>query len=562
MSDTVSTRSKTVSSTDSESTEGPLIEDRWTNNISYRQLVISSCIGILQVWWHPYLHDFARFLPFLFLYNLFSVFFAYPLFYLELALGVVTRKGVLNSWDMSPSARGIGIAMLITSTFTVLSLGVVSAWCLALTVHSMHSFLPWLHCAADANPPCAARHRPLPEGSETPAQSFFFNFVLNLKRNGLSDGLGNVVPELTVYYVISWILVYLIACKRIYSYSKMVLFKDALTYFSLVVCAVGVTRLNGASRMFTECDWGVLFNGFQVWREAIEYSFLQMCVSQGTLIMLGSYCPKQKQKLTNTAMLAFAVSKTCCTGTAFILGAVHGALHLDYDNSTRIWGGTSSSIVLWSDYVARIPGSQFWSFLIFFSLFVLSLSSMALLVQTIISTFTGRLVRKIRWAFLILICFLFCFIGILTLCTQGGLYILNFLMRWPVSKPRAPIAAVLTLVVTFVYGQTAFCEDVYFAVGEYPSVFLRICWALAPLILMSTFLSGKSYGLFEASIGWTLVSLTLLPIVIVMLLYLIFKFRVRVCIYKLFTRTAFLSNTPSHRRGIMSILLIKISFRI
>lgn len=57
-------------------------------------------------------------------------------------------------------------------------------------------------------------------------------------------------------------------------------------------------------------------------------------------------------------------------------------------------------------------------------------------------------------------------------------------MYWPVSKPRVPIAAAITVVVTYVYGQTAFCEDVFFAVGEYPAVFMRVCWALWPPILL------------------------------------------------------------------------------
>lgn len=60
---------------------------------------------------------------------------------------------------------------------------------------------------------------------------------------------------------------------------------------------------------------------------------------------------------------------------------------------------------------------------------------------------------------------------------------LNFLMNWPVTKPRVAVATVVAAIVTFVYGQTTFCEDVYFAVGEYPCVFLRVSWAVAPLIL-------------------------------------------------------------------------------
>ncbi|OWR53568.1 putative sodium- and chloride-dependent neurotransmitter transporter [Danaus plexippus plexippus] len=488
MSESLSSVTKTVTETvDTESTEDNLIVDRWTNNISYRQLVMSSCIGIVQLWWQPYIHDFRKLVPFLFLYNVFSVFFAYPAFYLELALGVVTKKGVLNCWDLAPVARGLGLAMLILCTFTALSLSAVSSWCLALVVHSFHSFLPWLHCASTANPPCAARHRPLPAGSETPPQSFFFNFVLKLKRDGLHGGLGSIVSELSVYYVISWILVYFIACKKIYSYSKLVLFKDSLAFFVLVWSAFGVIRLKGSSRMFYDCDWNVLFESFQIWREALEFAFIQMSVSQGTLIMLGSYCPKQKRMLGNTSVFAFGVSKISCSATALILGGAHGALNWDYDNnSTHIVKGSSASIIIWADFVARAPGSQFWSILTFFTLFVLSV------------------------------------------CSTGGLYILNFLLTWPVTKPRIPIAAVVAFVVTYQYGQSTFCEDVFYAVGEYPCVFLRVCWALTPIFLLITFVSGMASSPVPESVaGWSLVMTSLLPLAVLTFLFLVYKFRVR-----------------------------------
>ncbi|KPJ08035.1 Sodium-dependent serotonin transporter [Papilio machaon] len=478
---------------------------------------MSSCIGIVQVWWHPYLHDMKKFIPFIFLYNILSVIFGYPLMYLELALGIVTKKSAINCWDLAPVARGVGFAMLACCALTAFVSGAVSAWCLALLVHSAHAFLPWLHCAATAQPACAARHRPLPVGSETPAQSFFFNFILNLKRDGLKGGLGSVVPELAVYYVISWLLIYFIAFKRIYSYSKLflmffstnggwqakqsrlwstaifqghdysgfqlVLFKDVLTYFVLLVCMLGATRLSGAAAMFNECDWSVLLDGTQIWRDALEYSLVQMSISQGVLVMLGSYCPKAPHRLATTTLLTFLVAKTSCMGSALLLGAAHGALRTDYDNDTNVWSGSSSSIILWADYVARIPGSQFWSALVFFTLFVLSVSTTALLLQTIMSTFTGRSIRKISWAFLIAICVLFCFIGVMTICTQGGLYILNFLISWPVSKVRAPIAAVVALVISYTYGQTTFCDEIYFAVGEYPCMFMRISWARYPACL-------------------------------------------------------------------------------
>lgn len=77
-----------------------------------------------------------------------------------------------------------------------------------------------------------------------------------------------------------------------------------------------------------------------MWREAVEYSLIEMTVSQGSLVMLGAYCPKQKQPLGSTVLQAFAVSKTTCMLSALVLGAANGALQADYGNSTQVWSGT------------------------------------------------------------------------------------------------------------------------------------------------------------------------------------------------------------------------------
>lgn len=71
----------------------------------------------------------------------------------------------------------------------------------------------------------------------------------------------------------------------------------------------------------------------------MEYSLIEMTVSQGSLVMLGSYCPKSQHKLGTTAMLSFVVAKSSCMITALILGATHGALSKDYDAPTNIRPG-------------------------------------------------------------------------------------------------------------------------------------------------------------------------------------------------------------------------------
>lgn len=147
-------------------------------------------------------------------------------------------------------------------------------------------------------------------------------------------------------------------------------------------------------------------------------------------------------------------------------------------------------------------------------------------------------------------------------------------MYWPISMPRIPIAALLTALITYLYGQATFCENVLRAIGETPSIFVRISWAISPVILMVSLTSDNfnSYthfrwvisihisweknlsalnsrsryynvyirlqGFFCAGMGswphkdkvagWVLTVTILLPITGVMLCYLLFRCRVRV----------------------------------
>lgn len=42
------------------------------------------------------------------------------------------------------------------------------------------------------------------------------------------------------------------------------MYKDVTAFFLLLCCGAGAVRLDGAGRMFHDCDWSVLFNGFDV----------------------------------------------------------------------------------------------------------------------------------------------------------------------------------------------------------------------------------------------------------------------------------------------------------
>ncbi|KAI8426078.1 hypothetical protein MSG28_005038 [Choristoneura fumiferana] len=293
------------------------------------------------------------------------VFVGYPMFFLELVIGAVTKKGVLSAWDLAPVARGVGCSMLLTSAVTALALGVVAAWWLALAVHSAHSFLPWLHCAAAAQPPCAARHRPLTNDSETPANSFFFNFVLNLKRDDLEGGMGKIVWELYAYY--------------------LVLFKDVLAFFVLICCAIGCTRLEGAGRMF---------------REYLARSYrIRVTRDDGLSGDPG-----------DAGFLLSSTKGQDVPDCAVIVRGFKDLLH-----AHRFDPGCDARSSGVRNTVGGLRSSRPWKPVLVRP----DLLHSSLTVQTIMSTFSGRSIRKITWAFLIIICSLFCTIGVITLCTQN-----------------------------------------------------------------------------------------------------------------------------------------------
>lgn len=57
---------------------------------------------------------------------------------------------------------------------------------------------------------------------------------------------------------------------------QVVLFKDVTTYLVLLTFAIGAARLQGAGRMFQDCDWAVLLTNGQVGAKSFRsQSFLQ-----------------------------------------------------------------------------------------------------------------------------------------------------------------------------------------------------------------------------------------------------------------------------------------------
>lgn len=60
--------------------------------------------------------------------------------------------------------------------------------------------------------------------------------MLNLKRDDLEGGMGKIVWELYAYYVICWLLIYFIAVKKIYSYSKVFIRLIKPLSMPLVMC--------------------------------------------------------------------------------------------------------------------------------------------------------------------------------------------------------------------------------------------------------------------------------------------------------------------------------------
>nr|XP_056715889.1 sodium- and chloride-dependent neutral and basic amino acid transporter B(0+) [Euleptes europaea] len=546
----------------------------WSSKTDYLLSMVGYAVGLGNVWRFPYLTYQNGGGAFLIPYTIMLALAGLPLFFMECSLGQFASLGPISIWRILPLLQGVGVTMVMISTFVTIYYNVIIGYSLYYLFASFRSVLPWADCDPEwADELCSKT--PIVRSCNTTEKdgtivhanyswvqsqnltclngtSQFVNTQVpseqywNKKALQRSSGLGetgDVVWYLALCLLLSWLIVGAALFKGIKSSGKVVYFTAIFPYVILIVLLVRGATLEGAQEgieyyIGRQSNFTKLMEA-EVWKDAATQIFFSLSVAWGGLVALSSY-----NKFHNNCYSdAIFVCVTNCLTSVFagfaifsILG--HMAFMADKKVSEVVDSGFDLAFVAYPEALSKLPVAPLWSFLFFFMLLLLGLDSQFATIETITTTIQDlypQVMKKMRIPVTMGLCLLLFLLGLVCV-TQAGIYWVNlvdhFCAGWGIL-----FAAVLELVgICWIYGGNRFIQDVEMMIGKKSFWFWlwwRSCWFfITPLLLLAILVwslvtfESPSYGSIEypswgSAIGWCMIMFCLIWIPIVAVYHII-----------------------------------------
>ncbi|XP_028655191.2 sodium-dependent proline transporter [Erpetoichthys calabaricus] len=487
--------------------------EKWAGQYEFLLSCIGYCVGLGNVWRFPYLCYRNGGGVFLIPYTIMLLFTGLPLFLMELSLGQYGSAGPIMVWKCCPLLKGIGIGMLLVSTFVCLYYNVIIAWTFYYLGMSFQNPLPW-SCQAIANAGLCK-----PNGTNASllsASEIFWNTrvlgVVNSK--GLSDP-GPVKWELAICLLVAWIVIYLCMLKGIRSSGKVVYVTATFPYFVLFVLIIRGATLQGSLKgvqFYLTPDWKRLLSA-QVWNDAASQIFYSLGIGFGGLLSMASYNKFDNNVIRDTLVIAIG---NCCTSffAGFAIFSILG--HMAWKKNVPVGKvadtGPGLAFVAYPEALALLPGSVFWSILFFLMLFMLGVDTlfgnMEAITTAVLDEFPvlrGNFKKKCL--FLALLCFGFYLMGLL-LITDGGIYWFTLIDFYSTSFGLIIIALFMCIGMTFFYGVNQFCQDIVDMVCRCPPwctkllMYFKACWVFFTPVLLLFILSYIFVDLYNTPLRY------------------------------------------------------------
>uniref|UniRef100_H2ZHW9 Transporter n=1 Tax=Ciona savignyi TaxID=51511 RepID=H2ZHW9_CIOSA len=287
----------------------------WDNKADYLLSCIGYAVGLGNVWRFPYLAFENGGGAFLIPYVIMLVFAGLPIFFMEVALGQFSSLGPTAVWKFNPIFKGVGICMVILSSYVGIYYNVIIAYTVFYFFSSLTSNLPWescdnwwnnqTSCSKDFADVC-----PLLNVSTltTIDANRISQFTANLTYNSAVQTYSNVPKSvaqdigidtaytgspnvnLTLSLIVAWIVVFYSLIRGIKSSGKVVYFTALFPYVVLLILLIRGATLEGAY------DGVQYYIGSQsnleklkdanVWKAAATQIFFSLSAAWGGLIAL------------------------------------------------------------------------------------------------------------------------------------------------------------------------------------------------------------------------------------------------------------------------------------
>ncbi|XP_013926608.1 PREDICTED: sodium- and chloride-dependent neutral and basic amino acid transporter B(0+)-like [Thamnophis sirtalis] len=120
----------------------------WSSKTDYLLSMVGYAVGLGNVWRFPYLTYENGGGAFLIPYAIMLALAGLPLFFMECSLGQFASLGPVSIWRILPLFQGVGITMVVISTFVTIYYNVIIAYSLYYLFASFQRVVPWNDCNA------------------------------------------------------------------------------------------------------------------------------------------------------------------------------------------------------------------------------------------------------------------------------------------------------------------------------------------------------------------------------------------------------------------------------
>jgi len=219
----------------------------------------------------------------------------------------------------------------------------------------------------------------------SPVEEFWTRFLMRLT---FFYGEGETPRwHLAICFLLSWHVVALIIFKGIRTSPKFTIFRTTFPYclmaLILILCLSRPGAFSGIGELLAP-DIAKAFDP-RTWYTAVMYVFISYSISQGGLIMIGSY-NKWNTDFITASYFAIGVNALFSFLSAFAAFGAMGTLAHDLQVPVEYFAtrGPDVAFVVYAELLAKLPGANFWCLLLYIMVFMMALNVELILVTALI----------------------------------------------------------------------------------------------------------------------------------------------------------------------------------
>ncbi|XP_059394289.1 sodium- and chloride-dependent neutral and basic amino acid transporter B(0+)-like [Carassius carassius] len=485
----------------------------WSSKREYMLSMIGYAVGLGNVWRFPYLaykHGGGAFLiPYIIMLAVAGL----PLFFMESSFGQFCSQGPINVWKAVPILQGVGITMMLVSTFVAIYYNVIIAYSIYYLFASFQYPLPWSATDCNSTALNVTSETQTCQNDSTAGQSPSEKYwdEVALQRTSSMNETGPVVWHLALCLLLAWILVGAALFKGIKSSGKVVYFTATFPYAVLFILLIRGVTLEGAKDgiefyIGSKSNLTKLADS-EVWKDAATQIFFSLSVAWGGLMALSSY----NKFYNNSYQDSIIVCVTNCGTSVFAGFAIFSILgHMAHVYQRPVSevadAGFGLAFIAYPDALSKLPISPLWSILFFVMLITLGLDSQFAGIEVITTCLQDaypKLLKSKRGIITTAVCIVLFLLG-LPCVTGAGIYWVNLIDTFCAGWILLVAGLLEVLGLSILYGGNRFIKDIEMMIGSKSALFWlwwRACWFFITPVVLSIVLVWTLYTFTSPTYG-------------------------------------------------------------